>query len=199
MADATDNSGTSNAPATNAKKFASSCVLCSSRISLSDILALPCGHLYHLNCVMYFFIYVSSVFFFEFQHFNVDENMAEVLLAWTSFHSWRTTARICGESDGWSSCPECNHPLELADIMSQAHFDGSLDTKPEAEKMFESYRDVLRKLSDAYMEIMTLKKKELDATVEQLQLKTRLFKLQKKHLELLRENKALKNIVTLNH
>ncbi|VDM13882.1 unnamed protein product [Wuchereria bancrofti] len=100
---------------------------------------------------------------------------------------------------GWSSCPECNHPLELADIMSQAHFDGSLDTKPEAEKMFESYRDVLRKLSDAYMEIMTLKKKELDATVEQLQLKTRLFKLQKKHLELLRENKALKNIVTLNH
>ncbi|VIO85920.1 Uncharacterized protein BM_BM10157 [Brugia malayi] len=157
MADATDNSGTSNAPATNAKKFASSCVLCSSHIALSDILALPCGHLYHLNCVMYFFIY------------------------------------------GWSSCPECNHPLELADIMSQAHFDGSLDTKPEAEKMFESYRDVLRKLSDAYMEIMTLKKKELDATVEQLQLKTRLFKLQKKHLELLRENKALKNIVAMNH
>ncbi|VDN85761.1 unnamed protein product [Brugia pahangi] len=188
MADATDNSGTSNAPATNTKKFASSCVLCSSHIALSDILALPCGHLYHLNCVMYFFIYVSPV-------------ISTLTKAWQK-SSWPGFHFIHGKllpEFGWSSCPECNHPLELADIMSQAHFDGSLDTKPEAEKMFESYRDVLRKLSDAYMEIMTLKKKELDATVEQLQLKTRLFKLQKKHLELLRENKALKNIVAMNH
>ncbi|EFO21552.2 hypothetical protein LOAG_06937 [Loa loa] len=81
------------------------------------------------------------------------------------------TTKIARSIVGWSSCPECHQPSEMADIVSQIHLDGNSDNKSEAARKLENYRVILRKLHKAYTDNMALERKELESAVEKLKLK----------------------------
>uniref|UniRef100_A0A915PMQ1 Uncharacterized protein n=1 Tax=Setaria digitata TaxID=48799 RepID=A0A915PMQ1_9BILA len=98
---------------------------------------------------------------------------------------------------GWTSCPECQRPSEMGDIVPQLYFDGSSDETSEMAKKMENYRDVLRKLHKAYLDNAVLEKKDLDSAVEKLKLTRDNLDLKKKCMELSRENRALKELLKM--
>ncbi|CAG9529933.1 unnamed protein product [Cercopithifilaria johnstoni] len=98
---------------------------------------------------------------------------------------------------GWTSCPECHQPSEMADIVSLLHFDDTSGNTSDTAKKLANYRDILRKLHKAYLDNLALEKKELESAVEKLNLKKENYELKKKYLELTRENKALKDLLMM--
>ncbi|KAL3981476.1 Ring finger domain family protein [Acanthocheilonema viteae] len=98
---------------------------------------------------------------------------------------------------GWTSCPECYQPSEMADIVSLLYFDDTSNNTSDTAKKLANYRDILRKLHKAYLDNLALEKREMESAVEKLILKKENYELKKKYLELMRENKALKHLLMM--
>ncbi|VDK87291.1 unnamed protein product [Litomosoides sigmodontis] len=56
MADGPTNSNAPDVQDSNAKRLFVCCAICKERVSSDEFAALPCGHLFHFMCIMYFFI-----------------------------------------------------------------------------------------------------------------------------------------------